>query len=276
MYVRYNTTVKGVMAHMRASDYVITPLDVWRGVRGLGIVRVGLLALACVGSVLALHRGISTELVLLVFSISTALLLRIDSRLPFVAAIILLVTIAALSAFDPAASGAKNTLQERLAVLVYYCLVLGVSLLIQEQMVAARQPAPDQNAAPAPQPVAPAPVPVYARSLAAPAAHQLHRSPAQPAVTPATRPPVRPQQTVAPMRSSVDGFALAPQPLLASPAVHRATAVPAAQSLSPQRAMPQASGMPHIRRATRRSIDGFVIRQSPAARAQAAGQFVGA
>lgn len=283
------------MATMRASDYVITPQDVWRGIRGLGLVRAVLLVLVNVGSVLALRTGLGAELVLLVYCISVALLLRIDSRVPFVAAIALLIAIAGLSAFDPSVSGAKNTLQERLAVLVYYCLVMGVALLIQEQAATAKAPVPVYQAVPADpalQHIAPTVVAQHqtvarAPQINAPAAQQLHGTLAPPmvrttAVAPilsSTAKPILAPLTIRP-RTTVDGFLPATSPRIGTvtvvPPVAHAVRTPSTADNTSGRAMQQVIGGQQIRRATRLSIDGFVMRPSPAARAQSARQFVGA
>lgn len=312
---------------MRATDYVITPMDVWRGIRSLGWLRAVLLVLVCAGSVWALSAGKSAELVLLGFSICSALLLRVDSRLPFVAAIVLLIGIAALSVFDPSVSGVKNTPQERLAVLVYYCLVLGVVLLIQEQVApqkaAVSAPAvqtvplqqtvaipraavmqqpitapPAATGVAAMQPMAPMRPMQSARHSLAPAAQQLHRVTADAANT-AARMGMRHAAARAiatpgtigasTQRLSVDGVRpmapsrLAPQPAVASRITAPVTVAPQPiQSvMQPQPVSSphqlQGTAAPHIRRATRRSIDGFIVRQSPAARVSGqASQFAGA
>lgn len=311
---------------MRATDYIVTPADVWRGLRGLGWMRALLLIAVSTLSILALQAGKSTELVLLGYVIATALILRIDARLPFVAAIALLAAIAALSVFDPAANGVKDSPQERLAVLVYYCLVLGVVLLIEEQMLPERaaklastqqqhnQPAAVPAASAIPMPAV-SHVPASPMAAAQPVARQAVSAQTVPAVLSAAITPGSPVRMHAPQlkrplqNSTVLGRRMGlqqlPEPVIPNQAVAGLSAWPRQRPahdfgdvLQPQhtttrpQTVPVSAGavthasvhrtmtQPHstyqIRRATRRSIDGFVIRQSPAARVQGqAAQYAG-
>lgn len=119
-------------------DYIITPVDMWRWLKGLGRLRGLLLVVGCMGVFVAATLGVSGSLLSVVAVVYMAVVLRVDARTPFIGAIILLILIAAVSAFDTSQATNRDSLQNTLAVYAYYCLVLGVLLLIRDQVVPSR------------------------------------------------------------------------------------------------------------------------------------------
>jgi hypothetical protein len=134
-------TTTATATTVKLSDYIITPVDLWRLGKALGWRRI----LAASGVLLvtwgALVAGQAPSWVVPLAITAVAIITGVDARAPFGLAISLLLVIAGWSAFDPAASTTTDgdTGPEILAVWAYYGLVLGVVLLLRDQVWPRRQ-----------------------------------------------------------------------------------------------------------------------------------------
>jgi hypothetical protein len=122
---------------LKVSDYFITPRDIahafrWRYV--LGVI-VGMSVAIGLGKV-----GVEPDIAILVSVIIMAVLWRMDARVPFGLAIACFIGVMVASLM-PQAPGraAPGDPREALAVSAFYCLVIGVALLIREQIVSPKR-----------------------------------------------------------------------------------------------------------------------------------------
>lgn len=127
------TTATTTATTVKLSDYIVTPVDIWRLGKALGWRRILAASGVLAAGGGALAAGANSELVVPFVITLLAVVTRVDARAPFAVAIALLVIIAAWSAFD--SSGGP----EVLAVWAYYGLVLGVVLLVRDQIWPRRQ-----------------------------------------------------------------------------------------------------------------------------------------
>lgn len=139
MVVKAAASVKTTTATVPAvnlSEYIFTPADIWRLVKALGwrrcLAASGVLAGAIGAVMLGQDAGWVVPLAITLMAVVT----RVDARAPFAVAIALLLIIAVWSAVDPATGSAagEQSGPEALAVWAYYGLVLGVVLLLRDQV----------------------------------------------------------------------------------------------------------------------------------------------
>ncbi|PID31961.1 hypothetical protein CR970_03070 [Candidatus Saccharibacteria bacterium] len=124
---------------MRASDYFLTPGDVWHSVRKLGWLRASLaIVVIAVWIVLLVAPAVSGGAASAVAVVVLAVVLRIDTRVPFVLAILLLTLIAVLSMLGGRSSQEMSDSIEQLAVMAYFMLVIGVVLLVRDHVIDGR------------------------------------------------------------------------------------------------------------------------------------------
>ncbi len=139
MVVKAAASVKTTTATVPAvnlSEYIFTPADIWRLVKALGWRRCLAASGVLVGAIGAVMLGQDAGWVVPLAITLMAVVTRVDARAPFAVAIALLLIIAVWSAIDPATGSAagEQSGPEALAVWAYYGLVLGVVLLLRDQV----------------------------------------------------------------------------------------------------------------------------------------------
>lgn len=127
------------MYMIKVTDYFYTPADIWRGLR----IRhaVGIVAALFVAAGLK-KVGVGTDVLLFVSSIVATQIWLLDARVPFVGAIACFIAIMIASLINPTAVSNNGSLRERLAVIAFYFLVVGVLLLLREHIRPAGQNKP--------------------------------------------------------------------------------------------------------------------------------------
>lgn len=191
---------------IRVSDYVITPNDIahafrWRYVVGI---------LVGVGLAIGLGKvGAGPDIALFVSAIVAAVIWKMDARIPFAAAIACFIGIMAASVVAPKSSSDQGSLREQLAVAAFYCLVIGVALLIREQFAPRRKRAKKAQPAVAAQTAASTPIAARPAPRSVPA-------PAAPYVIPANA-GIQSKYSAAPAAQQAFKPHLAPHPMLLKP-----------------------------------------------------------
>lgn len=121
---------------MRITDYFYTPKDIWNGLR----IRHAVGFVAALFIVTGLHiLGVGTDVTLFAASIVATQIWKMDPRVPFVGAIGCFIAIMVASVVSSEASSSAGALKERLAVIAFYFLVLGVLLLLREHIKPPKQ-----------------------------------------------------------------------------------------------------------------------------------------
>ena len=117
---------------LKPSDYFITPGDVARAFRWRHLIgaTVGICIIAGLTTI-----GLGWDVALFAGSIAAAVIWKMDARIPFGAAIACFIGIMVASVIGPSNGGTQGSLREQLAVSAFYCLVIGVALLIREQVM---------------------------------------------------------------------------------------------------------------------------------------------
>lgn len=117
---------------MGAFDYVFTPKDIARAFRPRHIVGVS----AGTAVALGLHYGLKfgLDISLLLATLTTVVIWRLDTRVPFIGAIVCFVLIMIASIFNPSTSTTQGSWSDQFAVIAFYFLVIGVVLLIREHI----------------------------------------------------------------------------------------------------------------------------------------------